>query len=364
FRIQGADGRPHRHEVHVQSGDGRMRYLSGMPDEDGLFGPLTWTGDPLVVWRFPWSSEESTEEGRVAIARLDPAALEASEVIDVRVRLEQGTVRVTDVPLGQDLWILERDGGLRRPAEVSGGTCVFRGVLPGAVLVGPYAWVQQIDSRRFYRAELETAVVAPGETVTLAYDERWALEEALEGFVALPPGARSAIDLVPVYGSVRAPLPFYGTPPSLALDSAGGYVLPAGLPRPEALVLRVQTRLGDLVSGTDDRATLAVLGVGGAHDPRLGGLELHVEGAPADVRLQANWSVEAERLPAAKRARVDFTATWHAVRPLRVPCIPEGLHRLTLQAGDEVRTVEVRVRARAVSRLRYSWSTDSLEVVR
>ncbi|MEL6430655.1 MAG: hypothetical protein AAFR54_15835, partial [Planctomycetota bacterium] len=121
FRIQDAEGRPYRHEVHVQSGDGRVRCLSGIPDETGLLGPLTWNGEPLVVWRFPWSSKERTEEGRVAIARLDPAALEASEVIDVRVLLEQGTVRVTDVPLGQDLWILERDGGLRRPAEVSDG---------------------------------------------------------------------------------------------------------------------------------------------------------------------------------------------------------------------------------------------------
>ncbi|MEL6431435.1 MAG: hypothetical protein AAFR54_19845, partial [Planctomycetota bacterium] len=235
-----------------------------------------------------------------------------------------------------------------------------RGVLPGAVLVGPYEWVQQLDSRRFYRAGLETAIIDPGATVTLPYDERWALESVLRGSVVLPPGARHAIELVPVYGSAHAPLPFYGTPPSIALDASGGYELPAGTPRPEALVLRVQTRLGDLVPGTDDRATLAVLGVGGTQDPRLGSIELLVEGAPADARLRAEWSVDAERLPVPQDSRVEFTATWRAARPLRVPCIPEGPHRVTLRAADEVRTVALRALAGAVTRFRYSWGDGAL----
>ena len=343
FEVLDEAGRPFRQKICVEAADGRQRYLHGIPDERGRLGPLSWQGDDLIVWRFATEGEESGESGRVVMQSWAAAEIERRELLAVTARIETGSIRVTGVPTGFRVWLLNTNRELYMPSSTEGNTQTFTGVMPGEATLGPLPWIRQLESRSHYGVDLSTVKVQPGDESIVPFDSRWRLDSPIDGRIDLHGAALASVELQPVYGSVAVQFPWYKVPQLIPLDESGRYQLRQGEPMPEALLLRVPTKHGSLRRKATDYVTLQVLDVGGEHDPQLGSLSLHVDGFEPSTRLRAQWKQMVRRLPRHEPVEAKFAAEWRAGEPLHVPCIPQGSHTLEITSEGSVWKIEVTI---------------------
>ena len=234
-----ADGAPYVGQVILGN------KVTGATEKELLLDPVGmatlqhWDGGAISVDEFSGSGG--------GFKRVELGVIEADEVAEGRAALvledapARGSLVVLRGESGQAPMLFAMDGANRmyQSRQTTRGA-LFEALPEGAYVVGPRSWLsalaeQNVSPGQGQHLDLSTQIVSGQETV-VAWDGRWALEAPLVGRVMAENGLLSSLYLLPWYGNRRGSIsPFEHR--RLTLDPDGRYVLRAGQPRPEVLLV-------------------------------------------------------------------------------------------------------------------------------
>jgi hypothetical protein len=342
LNVHYSDGSACREELALYAPLGDV-YCLRTTSQDGIYGPFDWPGGELLL----------KVHGRWG-PRVSPADLESSELVDVLIDEQTGSITLTGVPktYPRSELVAKSDigpSGICYPLTMLGADrSRFDGLPPGSYLVGPRRWVEvlELQSVRAREAAEEVTptsirtVVTAGQDTELSFQPSWSAGRLIEGEIKLrAPGFLRPV-VMPWYspngsavGDGAEPISILGltrTRSRVKIDSTGNYRIEEHDPVPALLVVAV---LDETVwGGINEMHIVEILEPGKSAEIELGSISLRWEGAALEKPIVVEYSIEeANYRHPAKSFFAKVRQWWNTKAPLTLHGVPRHVKELKLQ---------------------------------